>query len=122
MQDILHNQDNQGADGSRANLDRAQQAKAESQNDQEIGVAPGDHLVDGELQVERTSNHKDLEDSREDQDLYERVSAAVQLRPEGRKWKPCSLILGPKTFRRRELKRDTGQMLRRLSDRKESLA
>ena len=77
-----------------ATLMAVKQAKAESEDDQEIGIAPGDHLIDRELQVERTDNHKSFEDNGKDQDLDERGCAAAQLRPEGRKREPCSLVLG----------------------------
>ena len=97
-------------------------AKAERQNDQKIDITPGDNLIDRELQVKRTRNHKGFEDNGKDQDLDERVCAAAQLCPEGRKREPCSFVLGEKTLRWRKLERDTGQVLRGLGNWKEPLA
>src|SRR5262249_52467401 len=98
VQDILDNQKNQRPQGIRGNFDHGEQAKAESQNYQEIGIAPGDHLIDRELKVKRAGNHKDFEDNRKNQNLDERMCAAAQLRPESRKRESCSLVLGEKTF------------------------
>ena len=43
--------------------------------------------------------------------MGERVCAAAQLRPEGRKREPCSFVLGEKTLCWRKLECDTGQVL-----------
>ena len=88
-----------------------EQAKAESQNDQKIGIPPGNNLIDRELQVKRTDNHKGFEDNRKDQNMGERVCAAAHLSPEGRKREPYSFVLGEKTLRWRKLECDTGQVL-----------
>src|SRR6184192_4895598 len=121
MKYVLYDEHDERPDGAGRHFDCSEKTEAESEDQQEINVASCNHLIDGELQVKRTGDNKHFENDRQQQNLHERMRAAVQLRPERRERKPAALISGAKTFRGRELECDTRQMLGRLGERQKFL-
>ena len=117
VQNVLHNQEDEGADGRRGGLDQHQQTKAESEDDQQIDVTARDHLVDRELQVQGSGENSSFQDDRQHQDLDERVSAPAQLAQKAESGSRARSSWTTKAFRRRKLERDSGQMFRGLGDR-----
>ena len=112
----------QRAQRGRGDRDRRQQPEAERQDDQEIDVALGDHLVDGELHVERAAMTRISRTSDSTKIWASAWPAPCMPAPEAPKRQPGRLVLGGELRRRREFQRDAGQVLGRLVERVAPLA
>ena len=105
-----------------ATVIRVEQPEAQRKHHEQVRVAARDHLVHGDLHVERGGDHQHLEDGREHEDLDQRVGEAAQPAPEGGEGQPGPLVLRREALGRRDLQRDAGQVLRCLGDRVALLA
>src|ERR1700739_976637 len=75
MQRVLHDDDDQGATRRGGDLYGHEDAEAEREHDEEIDVASGNYLVDGELEIEGAGDDEYLEYQREEQYLREGMLA-----------------------------------------------
>src|SRR5262245_60610969 len=117
VQNVLHDQQDEGSNGGGRDTHQHQKPEAKGQNQQEIDVAARNDLVDRNLHAEGSCQDQDLQDNREHEDLEQRMPASAQLRPEYGQGKSRALVAPNKSFHRRKLQSDSCQMIGSFSQR-----
>ena len=77
VQRVLNDDDDQRSEPGHRDVQRPNKGKAERQDHQQIDIASGDHLVDGQLQIERSCQDENFERHREREKLEQRVLGSV---------------------------------------------